>query len=895
MDAWEFFNTLLDKLENELRGTNSLISMRKIFGGNLTNQLIGVQGCDHKREREEPFYTISVDIKQKENLESALELFVQGEMLTGENKYMCESCGEPVSTLKRCCIKDLPHMLVIHLKRFEFDYDTLDRKKVSSPCSFPMLLNMEPYTAEGLARKEAEKAGSDFDKTLIKPASYYEYELVGTVVHTGGIDSGHYYSFIKERIPIKGNSLRWFEFNDTNVRLFDQSEIPEETFGGIVDVEILDKETNTKKVVKKEKSNNAYLLFYQRVTPLQIPEEVKLESPKSARGHSSPKHKQKTKRSTQVREIESKEKVRDKESKPKKSSEGDLENMDQEPNGEIENKKTEEPNVQNNETTKSDSKRKEEGEVEEKKMKKEKEGVPKDTLQDIKEPKKRLHKTKKVLPVHTASPTSRIKWNASGIIDPKLEEDTSITSIIAKSYLKNLYNAKSRISSNLNKMFSEQWKVGIPENIFRLVWAQNVDYLFDRQIFDSDFFGFVWRVLNLYSPKQSKLDGEGSTYSPSLHMIQYGTKFLFQVYSYCRDKDSFVMWAARLKSYYQVNPDACRWLLTLLLNNRELVETLLYSEKSKLALCEVIVTAISSLAPHERHLYPVTSKWIKSNDTNKQISTEGLSCSMLFINLLLSRLLEKYVQRSVTDQYFNCFIAFSVGVPEIHYLLYECSLIQVFSRLLRGTGEFAYENTTSPTQWSSRFSAAIDVIAHLFCATKIGSTPSRPPTATLPFDDMLELPEKDFKLIFHKAQKFLHPIIQADINSKAIIRMGKHHSWESLENTSEFWFKSIIATGFTTVSPKSAAVKPYMLLFKGILEIDDTLSIKRTDDAVEFFLNLLKEHLSEKDSETSEKLVNVLGKFLDMDRFKQSILKKDYRTQLMNYLSSAGVVLTKPS
>jgi len=29
--------------------------------------------------------------------------------------------------------------------------------------------------------------------------SYYEYELVGVLVHSGSADAGHYYSFIKER------------------------------------------------------------------------------------------------------------------------------------------------------------------------------------------------------------------------------------------------------------------------------------------------------------------------------------------------------------------------------------------------------------------------------------------------------------------------------------------------------------------------------------------------------------------------------------------------------------------------------------------------------------------------------------------------------------------------
>lgn len=35
-----------------------------------------------------------------------------------------------VDAVKRSCIKALPHTLVIHLKRFEFDYETMTRWKI---------------------------------------------------------------------------------------------------------------------------------------------------------------------------------------------------------------------------------------------------------------------------------------------------------------------------------------------------------------------------------------------------------------------------------------------------------------------------------------------------------------------------------------------------------------------------------------------------------------------------------------------------------------------------------------------------------------------------------------------------------------------------------------------
>ena len=44
-------------------------------------------------------------------------------MLEGDNAYQCEKCEEKRDTLKRTCIKTLPSVLVLHLKRFDYDWE----------------------------------------------------------------------------------------------------------------------------------------------------------------------------------------------------------------------------------------------------------------------------------------------------------------------------------------------------------------------------------------------------------------------------------------------------------------------------------------------------------------------------------------------------------------------------------------------------------------------------------------------------------------------------------------------------------------------------------------------------------------------------------------------------
>ena len=262
MDADEFFNMLFEKLENALKGTGRDTFLRDFFGGKVCNQVISKE-CDHVSENFEDYYTISVPVKGKNTLEEAFDLYVEGDLLEGDNKYHCGTCNAKVDALRRCCIAELPNNLIVHMRRFEFDIEELRRMKVNDFCQFPHQLNLEPYTKEGLARKEAEKAGKEVPE-VNRPNSYYQYELVGVLVHTGTADSGHYYSFIKDR---EKNQNSWYQFNDRDVDPFDEKDIPSSCFGGYENSTQWD--SNLHKYVQqyRQKMDNAYMLFYQRIQP----------------------------------------------------------------------------------------------------------------------------------------------------------------------------------------------------------------------------------------------------------------------------------------------------------------------------------------------------------------------------------------------------------------------------------------------------------------------------------------------------------------------------------------------------------------------------------------------------------------------------------------------------
>jgi ubiquitin C-terminal hydrolase len=256
MDADEFFNNLMDKLENEMKGMKSEHSIRNHFGGVQITECIGKGACRHKSERAEVFMTLPVQVKNKKSLIESLESFVEGEILENDNAYECDYCESKVTALRRVCIKHLPNILIIVLRRFEFDFDTMNRLKVNDYCEFPMEINMEPYTQEGLERKEMMKEQKE---PIAKkfPEDYYKFSLKGITIHAGTAECGHYYSYIKNR-----RSGNWFEFNDIFVNAFDPDDIPAEAYGGVErwnSFHSSNYSTNT-----REKYRNAYLLFYER-------------------------------------------------------------------------------------------------------------------------------------------------------------------------------------------------------------------------------------------------------------------------------------------------------------------------------------------------------------------------------------------------------------------------------------------------------------------------------------------------------------------------------------------------------------------------------------------------------------------------------------------------------
>ena len=122
------------------------------------------------------------------------------------------------------------------------------RSKINERFDFPDNIDMANYKVEHLMDPAA-------------PIKSDNFKLVGILVHSGTAESGHYYSYIRERPVNQAQSNVWLEFNDADVTRFDPQNIPDQCFGGWTDASFSQ--------MRFPKPWSAYMLFYQRQASME--------------------------------------------------------------------------------------------------------------------------------------------------------------------------------------------------------------------------------------------------------------------------------------------------------------------------------------------------------------------------------------------------------------------------------------------------------------------------------------------------------------------------------------------------------------------------------------------------------------------------------------------------
>ncbi|XP_050541895.1 ubiquitin carboxyl-terminal hydrolase 47-like isoform X2 [Daktulosphaira vitifoliae] len=306
-DVQELCRVMFDALEQEFKNTTHVDLINQLYEGKMIDY-VKCQECGIEKSREDAFLDIPLPIRPFGSTNAygtimeALRGFTQPETLDGNNQYFCERCNKKCNAHKGLKFSKFPYIMTLHLKRFDFDYNTMYRIKLNDKVEFPLKLNVNRFVSNnknGIDKDEVlsegfpeelfgsnskcddssytgtdsssaldeidqdedegidvtqhrhyDKRGADINSENETPGPYI-YELYAIMIHSGSASGGHYYAYIKDF-----KSDQWLCFNDQSVSIITMDDIERSYGGGPVRGYYSGQYTS---------STNAYMLMYRQI------------------------------------------------------------------------------------------------------------------------------------------------------------------------------------------------------------------------------------------------------------------------------------------------------------------------------------------------------------------------------------------------------------------------------------------------------------------------------------------------------------------------------------------------------------------------------------------------------------------------------------------------------
>ena len=234
-DATEFNRVLIDTLETKMKGTSVEGTMEKLFRGEFVNYI----ECVHVKfasNRPEYFYDLQLPVEGCKSVYDSFRNYVMPERMEGQNKYHAEGFGLQ-EAIKGIRFKTFPDVLELNLNRFKHDFYSDTIRKINDRFEFYPVIDL----------KEFAGANEEGISTV--------YHLHAVLVHSGTMQGGHYYAFIR---PTLGPD--WYRFDDETVRNASEKDAIDENFGFTEDP----RNMRYNNPLMFRKFSNAYMLIYVR-------------------------------------------------------------------------------------------------------------------------------------------------------------------------------------------------------------------------------------------------------------------------------------------------------------------------------------------------------------------------------------------------------------------------------------------------------------------------------------------------------------------------------------------------------------------------------------------------------------------------------------------------------
>lgn len=244
-DVQELSRKLMERMEEKMKGTKAENVLPELFSGKIKTYISCIN-VDYESKRIEDFWDIQLNVSGNKNLLESFQDYIQVEKMDGENQYFAGDEHKLQDANKGVIFNSFPDVLHLQLKRFEYDIQRDMMMKINDRYEFPDIFDAAPYLVEDADRSEP-----------------WIYQLHGVLVHSGDLNAGHYYAFIK---PSKDG---WFyKYDDDKVTKATSREVLEENYGGEYRASNGYLRAPLQKKAPIMRQNSAYMLVYIRQTRL---------------------------------------------------------------------------------------------------------------------------------------------------------------------------------------------------------------------------------------------------------------------------------------------------------------------------------------------------------------------------------------------------------------------------------------------------------------------------------------------------------------------------------------------------------------------------------------------------------------------------------------------------
>eukprot|EP01102_Stenamoeba_stenopodia_P022961 TRINITY_DN9765_c0_g1_i2.p1 TRINITY_DN9765_c0_g1~~TRINITY_DN9765_c0_g1_i2.p1 ORF type:complete len:1188 (+),score=227.80 TRINITY_DN9765_c0_g1_i2:326-3565(+) len=411
----------------------------------------------------------------------------------------------------------------------------------------------------------------------------------------------------------------------------------------------------------------------------------------------------------------------------------------------------------------------------------------------------------------------------------------------------------------------------VPQDIFQNVWEENMNFLRDKNVFDIDYFAFLWSVvyLDTSSPLLEYIHPSTINFHPTMRSIELGTRFIIETLAHAKEKQNLKLYVEHLQTLYAKHTPACIWFLETLADPscswlRQMLLVCIISETRE-AFANLVISVMFCLARFEREAYAeeenallqqkdVAMEIVEVKDDEVAVernARRSKSYIVQVVDALMELIKDAPNYWRNFPQFFLPLRAFaSWGSVERQYFMTRNTISQLIdfyladeSPTIKNAQPKSKRIRMGDKASSPNVSFMVDIISTLVrgSATNVHKEFGVPPTQ-IQDGAIIAISTEDMALLH--CPTFYQRIIKEAANIPATIEIVTHLCWEN-EDTSKTLIE-VITSGINHVEYEY--FKSYFEVFTALLDVDDSKRKWRVSLAMELYLVVIADNLQFKNA-----------------------------------------------